>query len=153
MDFGCGTGLVGKYLYDKGFREIEGIDASPGMLKSAEEKKCHTGLYEAFLGTPETFKDEWKNKYHFVTGSGILAENHLDKKVFDEILLALVDNGICIFTTRIEYLTKYGYGPYMEKLVNEGKWKLIKTATHTKYDKMDENIGRYKPTEVTVFAY
>ena len=33
MDFGCGTGLVGKYLNEKGFKSIDGIDASRGMIE------------------------------------------------------------------------------------------------------------------------
>lgn len=32
IDFGCGTGLVGKYLSEFGLKHIEGIDASEGML-------------------------------------------------------------------------------------------------------------------------
>jgi predicted TPR repeat methyltransferase len=32
LDMGCGTGLVGKYLNELGFRNIEGIDASAGMI-------------------------------------------------------------------------------------------------------------------------
>ena len=41
-DFGCGTGLVGKYLYEDGFREIDGIDASQGMIDEALDK----GIYK-----------------------------------------------------------------------------------------------------------
>ena len=32
MDFGCGTGLVGKYLVERGFKHVDGIDASKGMI-------------------------------------------------------------------------------------------------------------------------
>jgi len=32
LDMGCGTGLVGGYLYEDGFRNVVGIDASQGML-------------------------------------------------------------------------------------------------------------------------
>jgi hypothetical protein len=83
-------------------------------------------LNDLFLGKPETFPEAYHNRFHFVTGSGILADNHLDCPVFEEMLTALKDYGVCIFTTRIEYLTKYGYGPYMEKLTNEGRWKKLK---------------------------
>jgi predicted TPR repeat methyltransferase len=33
LDFGCGTGLVGKYLLERGFRHVVGIDGSAGMLE------------------------------------------------------------------------------------------------------------------------
>jgi predicted TPR repeat methyltransferase len=33
---GCGTGLVGKYLNEKGYCSIVGVDASKGMLDQCE---------------------------------------------------------------------------------------------------------------------
>ena len=62
-----------------------------------------------------------------------MADNHLDNSVFEEMLLSLKKGGITIFTTRVEYLTKYGYGPYIEKLEAEGKWKLVKRDVFDKY--------------------
>jgi len=32
---GCGTGLVGRYLNEYGFKQIVGVDASQGMLEKA----------------------------------------------------------------------------------------------------------------------
>jgi 2-polyprenyl-3-methyl-5-hydroxy-6-metoxy-1,4-benzoquinol methylase len=153
LDLGCGTGLVGKYLHEKGYKGVDGIDASQGMLAESKQKEVYSKLHQVFLGKPDTFPQEFHKQYHFITGSGILADNHLDCSVFEEMLLALKDEGVCIFTTRIEYLTKYGYGPYMEKLSTEGRWKLVKEANHTKYNKLENQIGRFTPTEMKVFAY
>lgn len=47
---GCGTGLVGYYLNEKGFKNIVGVDASAGMLLKAKEKNVYTELEELFLG-------------------------------------------------------------------------------------------------------
>lgn len=78
LDMGCGTGLVGKYLSDKGFKKIVGIDASAGMLSKAGEKGIYSELHELFLGQPKTFPDEFRNRFNGLTASGILAEGHLD---------------------------------------------------------------------------
>ena len=43
---GCGTGLVGLYLAEKGFSKIDGIDASPGMLDMARDKDVYDNLEE-----------------------------------------------------------------------------------------------------------
>jgi predicted TPR repeat methyltransferase len=153
FDMGCGTGLVGQYLTEFGFTKVDGVDASKGMLDQAEVKKCYRLLEELFLGVPETFPQKFHNKYDVVTASGILADNHLDCPVFEEMLLALKTGGIVTFTSRIEYLEKYGYGPYMEKLETEGKWKLLKREEYTKYDKLPESVGRFKPTQSYVFCY
>lgn len=38
----CGTGLVGQYLKERGFKTIIGVDASKGMLDKAAEKNSYT---------------------------------------------------------------------------------------------------------------
>ena len=50
LDMGCGTGLVGKYLKERGFQTIVGVDASKGMLEKAQVKGSYTELEELFLG-------------------------------------------------------------------------------------------------------
>jgi len=134
LDMGCGTGLVGQYLKERGFVNIVGVDASKGMLERAAEKSAYTELKELFLGLPDTFPREYHNRFEVVTGSGILADNHLDNKVFEEMLLALKQGGYAVFATRTQYLTQYGYGPYMKELEEKGRWKLIKEITFDRYD-------------------
>ena len=46
---GCGTGLVGFYLAEKGFTNIDGVDASPGMLGEAKIKKVYNLLEELHI--------------------------------------------------------------------------------------------------------
>jgi predicted TPR repeat methyltransferase len=50
LDMGCGTGLVGQYLKERGFVNIVGVDASKGMLDKAAVKGSYTELKELFLG-------------------------------------------------------------------------------------------------------
>ena len=155
LDLGCGTGLVGEYLSKMGFQNIDGVDASPGMLRQATNKQVYKNLDELFLGSPDTYPTKYHEKYDFTTASGILADNHLDTSVFEEMLLSLKTGGYAIFSTRVEYLTKYAYGPYMEKLSSSGKWKQVKTASHFKYDQSEEieGLSRFKKAEVMVYAF
>jgi predicted TPR repeat methyltransferase len=106
---GCGTGLVGKYLNEFGFKNVIGVDASAGMLEKAREKNSYSDLEELFLGKPETFPAKYHNRFEAITAAGILAEGHLDNNVFDEMLLALKTGGYAIFATRTMYLTQYNY--------------------------------------------
>ena len=105
LDMGCGTGLVGQYLLERGFKNVVGVDASAGMLERAREKNSYTELHELFLGSPDTFPENLHNRFDVITASGILAEGHLDNKVFDEMLLALKTGGYAVFATRTMYLT------------------------------------------------
>ena len=125
------------------------------MLDEANETKpgVHKELIELFLGSPSTYPDTLKDRFDFVTASGILADNHLDNSVFEEMLLTLKKGGVACFATRTEYLTKYGYGPYMKKLVDEGKWKMVDELTFARYDQLEESVGRFSKTEAKAFAY
>ncbi len=51
------------------------------------------------------------------------------------------------------YLEKYSYGARMQEIENEGRWKKVKEVTFTRYDKLEEEVGRYRPVEVKAFAY
>jgi len=153
LDMGCGTGLVGQYLKEAGFTNIHGQDASAKMLEQAKDKEAYSDLQELFLGKPDTYPERYHNKYDFITASGILADNHLDTSVFEEMLLSLKQGGIAIFTSRTEYLEAYGYAPYMNKLEEDGKWKFVQKEPYIKYNNLNEGVGRFKPTESYVFAY
>lgn len=61
LDLACGTGLIGKYLAGHGFKNIYGLDLSPGMLNEAANKGVYKELDEHTLGNPEEFPEKFKN--------------------------------------------------------------------------------------------
>jgi predicted TPR repeat methyltransferase len=153
LDLGCGTGLVGQYLKERGFLHVDGIDASAGMLERAREKGAYESLTELFLGKPDTYPEQFRGKYEAITAAGILAEGHLDNNVFEEFLLSLKDNGYAIFATRTMYLEKYSYGEKIKELEETKRWKLIKEITFDRYDQMEEAVGRFSKVEIKGFVY
>jgi hypothetical protein len=64
-------------------------------------------LEKGWLGHPETFDVKYKGKYDFVVASGLLAEGHATKDVFEEMIFALKPKGYAIFTSRVKYLKRY----------------------------------------------
>ena len=52
IDIGCGTGLVGKYLADCGYQQIDGNDYSSQMLLKAEELAVYNSLKEHDITKP-----------------------------------------------------------------------------------------------------
>ena len=110
-DFGTGTGLVGDELFRKGgFKNVVGIDASVEMMAIAKKKGSFKELVELWLGKPETFPENLRNRFSLITCCAVLAEGHCDKKLFDEFVLAAKGKGsIIIFSTRDHYLRDYGY--------------------------------------------
>ena len=151
LDMGSGTGLVGQHLKSFGYTKILGLDASSEMNTKAEEKRAYEELRELFLGKPESFPGDLHGKFEAITAAGVLAEGHLTGAVFDEMLLALKKGGYAIFTTREEYLEKLGYQTKIDELVESAKWEFVKKVDFTRY--ADGDIGRFKPTQVSVYAY
>ena len=156
LDMGCGTGMVGEELAKRRIADITGIDASSGMLEESRKKGCYTELVQMFLGKPETFPENLRNQFDLVTAAAILAEGHLTGgAIFEEFLLSLKQGGFVIFTTREEYLTKYGYAPVIEHLNSQGKWKKVKEFKFQKYHNIQEGdaIGRFQAKDTMLFAY
>ena len=153
FDMGCGTGLVGQYLKERGFKHVVGVDASKGMLEQARVKQSYSELTELFLGKPETFPTEYHNRFDAITAAGILAEGHLDNNVFDEMLIALKQGGYAIFATRTMYLTQYSYGTKIKELEEQAKWKLVKEITFDRYDQIEEAVGRFSKVEIKGYVY
>ena len=90
-----------------------------------------------------------------VTGAAVLAEGHIPKGVFEEMLLVLQPMGYAIFTTRVENLAKFGYGPAMEELVKKGLWKQVEVVNYNKYPNIEQGvtIGHFKQVECLCFVY
>ena len=155
-DMGTGTGLVGDELFRKGgFKNVVGVDASVEMMAIAEKKGSFKELIELWLGKPETFPENLKNRFSLITCCAVLAEGHCDKKLFDEFILAAKGKGsFVIFSTRDHYLRDYGYQKRIDQLESEGVWVQRKSILIPKYDKLgDKNLGRYKKTEVRIMAF
>lgn len=123
------------------------------MLKQAEEKKVYKELHELFLGKPESFPDQFKNKFDIVTGSGILCEGHVSTRVLEEMLLALKQGGYAIFTCRTVFLTELKISDKVKELDDAGKWKKVEEWTFEKNEKLKEAVGRFYLVEGKCFAY
>jgi len=156
LDFGCGTGLVGQKLKERGYTQVVGMDASPEMLRVAEEKKSYIELKEVYLCRDEIPK-EYHANFDIAVSAGLLAHDHVDGSVLDEKLLTInpaSEHGYLVFTTREEYLVTLGYGKKIEELEKAGRLKFVQKLPFVRYQNAkDEQIGRFKPVEVSVFIY
>lgn len=153
LDLGCGTGLVGEHLAKQGFKHIIGLDISEGMLQIASNKGCYESLEEFTLGDPDNFPAHFKNKFDFVVCSGLINNNHLDYKLFEEMTIALKKGGIAVFAARFSYMGNFWYNDVLAEMEAENRWKCLKTKDFFKYDKLMESIGRFAKTPCRVHAY
>jgi predicted TPR repeat methyltransferase len=92
LDFGCGTGLGGKALYDIGFDVIDGVDISAEMLARAEAK----GLYRTLtLIRPD---DPPPEGYGTIAAIGVIGPGAGPIDLIDRLLAALAPGGLLAFS-------------------------------------------------------
>ena len=95
LDMGCGTGLVGKLLFDSGYLIIDGLDLSLEMLEKAQELGVYRSLGEADL----TEKLALEPIYQAVICVGVFS--HQPSQPFDlaQLFSALTpDGGVLVAT-------------------------------------------------------
>ena len=139
LDLGCGTGLVGQHLNERGFENVSGVDVSGKMLEEAAAKNAYKSLDQVKLCTDnflETFPIAHRKKYDFVTAAGLVVNNYMDEKIFEEMLLSLRNGGIMVFTARFSYLGNYWYSDKLEELEKLGRIRALGSQEFYKYTNM-----------------
>ncbi len=75
LDVGCGTGLSGMALQQRGFTRLDGCDLSPGMLEVAAKRGLYDRLFEVDLVAPPM--DVTDAYYDLTIAVGAFATGHL----------------------------------------------------------------------------
>ena len=57
------------------------------MLQLAEKKGFYSNLLEFDLNDIEEFPQKWKNAFDIVVVSGMVNNNHMDWRLFEEMIL------------------------------------------------------------------
>lgn len=125
LDAGVGTGMVGKILQVLGYKDLHGIDLSPGMLQKAWEKKVYQSLERMVLGE---HLDLASGSFDAAICVGTFTEKHAPPTSLDELVRVVRQDGIVMFSTRAD--VDLGFLKRQEELEKSGKWTLLeKTNT------------------------
>ena len=95
LDVGAGTGLIAEVMNKKNTIDIDAIDISPEMLKSAKSKKCYNKLIEADL-TKNLDIDN--NYYGAIVSAGTFTHGHIGPNALDELLRVTKPSGLFVIT-------------------------------------------------------
>lgn len=87
------------------------------MMEIASEKGCYKKLEEHTLGDPDNFPDHFKSKFDVVVCAGLINNNHLDYKLFEEMTYALKKGGHAVFAARFSYMGNFWYGEVLNEMV------------------------------------
>ena len=126
LDAGCGTGLAGVMLAERGFTAIEGLDLSPGMLQLAGAKGCYQALHEGAMGNGTLMLEP--GGYDAVLCVGVFVRAHAPAASLRELLAATRPGGLLIFTLRPEFYKATDFAPEMDALTAEGAWTHVETS-------------------------
>jgi len=122
LDAGCGTGLVGEELAQKGYKAMDALDYSREMLEEAKRKKVYRRQVQANLSKPLDIAD---NSYDAVVCAGTFTYGHVKAHAFDELIRITKPGGVICFTIREGAYQDYGYRQRMIALEQQQEWELI----------------------------
>ena len=95
LDFGCGTGLSGLALKLAGFKFIDGVDLSSGMLAQARDKEIYRELYQIEAGEPLAHAP---GSYAAIAAIGVIGAGAAPIATFDILMNGLAPGGMLVFS-------------------------------------------------------
>lgn len=122
LDAGAGTGTLGQWLHQAGYRNLEAIDLSAGMLAEAKKKNVYQQLCPMVLGEPLDFTTD---TFDAVTACGVFTYGHAPSRSFDELIRVTKPSGYLLFTLRPDFYETSDFKTKMTALVDQSQWTLI----------------------------
>ena len=123
LDAGCGTGLVGAELRDRGWTgRLVGVDLSAGMLARADARGGYDGLVTASLSAvplPDATVGA-------VLASGVFTHGHVGSEAFPELVRLTEPGGLIVITCRDDVWGDLAGGA--AELVAAGAWTLVERS-------------------------
>jgi SAM-dependent methyltransferase len=127
LDAGCGTGLVGLALAERGHTRLVGFDLSTGMLeRSASRRYRDRGVYaeliQGSLLDRLPFED---GRFGSVVSVGVFTLGHVDGSAFAELARVTESGGHLSITFRDDAVDHLGYRAEQQRLIDSGVWELV----------------------------
>ena len=132
LDAGCGTGLGGIELKEKGFETIDGFDLSQEMCDIARE----TGAYEKLAANVDLNVDTapvFDEKYDLIVCCGVFTLGHVEPHGLKRLVSYLSDDGYLVTSTRNSYLEGTDFATASKTFEEDGDLHLVTTMPDARY--------------------
>ena len=123
IDFGCGTGLVGKALSAQGFVNVDGADISTGMLEQARTKQVYRSLMCLDLTSPIPLDNDI---YAAGLCVGSLGAGHVGASDVAEMLRPIQPGGRFVLTLNGAYYQSGEFEQVFGQMQDDGLWSIQK---------------------------
>jgi predicted TPR repeat methyltransferase len=141
IDLGCGSGLVGQNLRAQGFRHIDGVDLSLGMLQQAYDSGAYRTLIPwQDLNDPLPFF--LHGQYDLTICCGVFALDFVEPKSLRLLAQVTKPGGTLMLTTKTHYHRDYDFDSFCEGLIATGELTLVDCRRDQPY-LGDEADGHY----------
>ena len=145
-DIGCGTGLTGQGVADRGFKTIDGLDFSKEMLAVSAKR----GIYRKLINVDLTKKiDIASDTYGAAVSSGIFTYGHLDATCLDEIIRIIKPGGLFACVVRTQVWQPLGFAERFAELEQAGSLLRLQETLDTNYENSEQVDGRYLLFKIT----
>lgn len=119
LDAGCGTGNMAQVLHQLGYRNIEGLDPSAGMLAVAQRKEVYQQLHQLYLDARVDLADD---SFDAVVAAGVLTHGHAPPESLDGILKLTRPGGVIIFSLSAIAYEELGFKQKIAALEESARW-------------------------------
>ena len=85
MDAGAGTGIIGEYLKQQGYTNVDGLDISQEMLDIAKQKNVYKKLICAPL-SEKKISEVPTGEYHVLLSAGTIVYGQVEAGALEEIV-------------------------------------------------------------------
>ncbi|XP_037029403.1 uncharacterized protein LOC119069455 [Bradysia coprophila] len=137
IDVAAGTGRVGHELYNKGFRLLDALEPSGGMLNVLNGRGIYQDTFEVPIGFDEIDSIP-SNTYDSLVIAGGMGEGHIPVGAVNEMIRIVKPGGTVFIVMREEYLSYVEeyvgkLEPYMDNLEANGHWKKLRRVIVPEY--------------------
>ncbi|KAK3873955.1 hypothetical protein Pcinc_021068 [Petrolisthes cinctipes] len=125
MDVAAGTGLVGIKLREIGFKNIDALEPSEGMIQLLKDTGVYNLKYQEFIGHGKSTVPA--DTYDLVVIAGGMGHSHIPVSGVDDLVRVAKPGGLVVIVMRLEFLTaveeyRDKLEPYLDQLEQRGVW-------------------------------
>ena len=118
LDVGCGTGIVGAALRERGVGELDGVDISAEMLEQAATKGIYTNLIEADLTVGMAVPDD---TYAGITSAGTFTHGHLGPDPLGELVRVAKPGARGAIGVNAAHFEERGFAAWFDAAAADGR--------------------------------
>lgn len=125
LDAGAGTGLVGEFLAQIGYKSMVAMDLSKGMLDEARKKNVYSEFHQMVMGERLDYPDD---TFDATISVGVMTVGHAPASSLDELVRVTKPGGHVVFTLRPDVYENDGFKTKQDELEAAGLWKLAEVT-------------------------